>query len=63
MYLKNVIIRSLDIEKMLVEDQKAALTMAGFDWDANELPQDTEVRHLHYNRPQLRSIPRCMVWT
>jgi len=49
-------IRSLDIEKMLVEDQKAALTMAGFDWDANELPQDTEVRHLHYNRPQLRSM-------
>jgi len=52
----SAIIKSLDIDELLVSDQQAMLSMAHLNWDGSTLPQDTTIRHMHYNKPQLRSM-------
>ncbi len=50
------IIKSLDIEQLLLTDKEAMLSMANLKWNPEQLPEDTVIRHMHYNRPQLRSM-------
>lgn len=50
------IIKSLDIEPLLLNDREAMLTMAHLPWKADQLPEDTDIRQMHFNRPQIRSM-------
>lgn len=50
------LIKSLDVDDMLVADTPAMLAMANLGWDPESLPEEKNIRHMHYNKPQLRSM-------
>jgi hypothetical protein len=52
----SAIIKSLDIDQMLLTDKDAMLSMANLKWNQESLPEETTIRQMHYNKPQLRSM-------
>ncbi|GAB2780403.1 hypothetical protein GCM10027275_24930 [Rhabdobacter roseus] len=50
------VVASLDLDELLLNDREAALAMANLNWNPEDLPADVQVTHMHYNKPQLRSM-------
>lgn len=52
----SMIIKNLDVDDMLLTDTGAMLAMANLGTDPETLPDEKSVRHMHFNKPQLRSM-------
>jgi len=50
------IIKSLDVDDMLKTDVNALLAMANLSQDPETLPEEKNITHMHFNKPQLRSM-------
>lgn len=50
------IIKSLDIEEMLLTDREAMIAMANLRLNPQSLPEEIVLKAMHFNKPQLRSM-------